>query len=126
MLYGSNFILNACQKRLEYEIYPFIHNYNDVQNESEIQKSIRIPDKVASEVVTEDADFSMVAGEFTNIYGSEMEVYDGVVTCFFLDTANNIFTYIDTINAMLKVGGLWINYGPLLYHYKDILNEISI
>lgn len=31
-------------------------------------RSVRIPDKVASDVVPEDADFSMAAGEFTEIY----------------------------------------------------------
>ena len=49
-----------------------------------------------------------------------------MVTCFFIDTANNIFQYIDTIYNILADNGVWINYGPLLYHYKDMLDQVSI
>lgn len=48
------------------------------------------------------------------------------MTCFFIDTANNIFQYIDTIFDTLKHGGIWINYGPLLFHFKDMLDQVSI
>lgn len=81
---------------------------------------------MASSVVGEDADFSMVAGEFTEIYNQEVSTFNGVVTCFFLDTANNVFNYIDTIANTLKPDGIWINYGPLLYHYKDISEQTSV
>jgi carnosine N-methyltransferase len=49
-----------------------------------------------------------------------------VATCFFIDTANNIIKYIKTIWDILKPGGLWVNCGPLLYHYTDVPGEISI
>ena len=39
---------------------------------------------------------------------------DAVATCFFLDTANNVFTYIDVIFNALKENGVWVNVGPLL------------
>ncbi len=48
-----------------------------------------------------------------------------VVTCFFLDTAHNIIKYIKIIHKILKNGGIWINLGPLLYHFEDS-NEPSI
>lgn len=38
---------------------------------------------------------------------------DCVVTCFFLETAENVLAYLDRINRILKVGGLWVNFGPL-------------
>ena len=41
------------------------------------------------------------------------------MTCFFLDTAHNIITYIETIYKIIKEGGIWINLGPLLYHFED-------
>lgn len=41
------------------------------------------------------------------------------MTCFFIDTANNILDYIDTIYDILKVNGCWINFGPLEYHYAN-------
>jgi carnosine N-methyltransferase len=49
-----------------------------------------------------------------------------VATCFFIDTANNIIAYIKTIFNLLPKGGLWVNLGPLLYHYADVQNEVSI
>jgi acetolactate synthase regulatory subunit len=55
-----------------------------------------------------------------------LDSWDCVATCFFIDTANNIIDYIETIYKILKPGGIWINLGPLLYHYADMPGEISI
>ena len=63
--------------------------------------------------------FSMAAGNFMDIYGNEANAnaWDAVVTCFFIDTAPVVMEYIDCIHHMLKPGGVWINLGPLLYHW---------
>lgn len=37
--------------------------------------------------------------------------WDAVCTCFFIDTAKNIFDYLERIYAILKIGGVWINMG---------------
>lgn len=55
-----------------------------------------------------------------------MYTFDCVATVFFIDTAHCIISYIETIYNILKPGGYWINLGPLLYHYSDIPNEVSI
>ena len=68
----------------------------------------------------------MVAGEFVRVYKKNPNFWDGVVTCFFLDTANNVIEYIETIHDILKANGVWINIGPLLYHYTEVEGEISI
>ena len=34
--------------------------------------------------------------------------------------------FIETIYHILVPGGIWINLGPLLYHFSDIQNEESI
>lgn len=60
------------------------------------------------------------------MYKQRPEEFNGVATCFFLDTAHNIFDYVDTIFCTLKKGGIWVNFGPLLFHYKEIYNEVSI
>lgn len=39
--------------------------------------------------------------------------YDCIVTLFFIDTAENVFEYLDKIEDLLAPGGVWINYGPL-------------
>lgn len=37
--------------------------------------------------------------------------WDAIVTCFFIDTAPNVFEYIETIYRLLRPGGYWINLG---------------
>jgi len=49
-----------------------------------------------------------------------------VVTCYFIDTAHNVIAYIENISKILKPGGYWINLGPLLYHFSDMVNEWSV
>mmetsp|Transcript_7827 Transcript_7827/g.14192 ORF Transcript_7827/g.14192 Transcript_7827/m.14192 type:complete len:97 (-) Transcript_7827:37-327(-) len=34
--------------------------------------------------------------------------------------------YIRLIAHIVRPGGIWTNLGPLLYHYADVPNEISI
>lgn len=81
------------------------------------------------------------------------DVWDAVVTCFFIDTAHNIIEYIEIISRILKDGGVsssvvmslttlvfvppsyqfinpwliewqvWINLGPLLYHFADVYGQ---
>ena len=41
-----------------------------------------------------------------------------MVTCFFIDTAPNILEYIQVIHKILKPAGVWINGGPLLWHWQ--------
>lgn len=48
-----------------------------------------------------------------------IEMWDCVVTCFFIDSAHNVLDYMTCINRILKVGGLWVNLGPLLWYYSD-------
>lgn len=43
-----------------------------------------------------------------------------------MDTAKNILSYIETVYNTLKKEGLWINHGPLSYHYTGVEGEISI
>jgi len=44
--------------------------------------------------------------------------FDAVVTCFFLDTAPVVMEYLQTLHHCLRPGGVWINFGPLLYHWR--------
>jgi carnosine N-methyltransferase len=63
----------------------------------------------------------MATGDFTVIYNDDEHAgtYDAVATVFFIDTAPNILKYIETIHHCLKPGGIWINLGPLLWHFED-------
>lgn len=59
----------------------------------------------------------------SEIYGPTNKVatrdFDCVTTCFFIDTGRNVLDYLETIWNCLKPGGIWINFGPLLYHYAS-------
>ena len=44
----------------------------------------------------------MSAGEFTEVYNKMPNKFQGMATCFFIDTANNVFHYVDTIYSVLK------------------------
>lgn len=48
------------------------------------------------------------------------------MTCFFIDTAKNILDYIETIYLTLKKNGVWVNFGPLLYHFAEMNGQFSI
>jgi len=67
--------------------------------------------------VLQPPDFSMTAGEFLEVYGEQIGCWDAVVTCFFLDTAPVVIEYIEAIHRLLRPGGVWVNFGPLLYHW---------
>ncbi|KAJ3367623.1 hypothetical protein HDU91_001257 [Kappamyces sp. JEL0680] len=81
---------------------------------------VMIPDVLVSDGVPPTADFSMVAGDFIEVYGEEHQTgaWDCIVTCFFIDTNKNFLDYLRVIQKALKAGGAWINLGPLLYHFE--------
>lgn len=66
--------------------------------------------------------FSMIAGDFVQCY-REPAQFDAVCTSFFIDTAANPLLYIDTIYRTLKPGGIWVNVGPLLWHWDGKRRE---
>ncbi len=75
-----------------------------------------------------DLDFSMTAGDFVEVYGSIPNSWDCVITCFFIDTAPVVLTYIDVIHRILKPGGFWINLGKakLRQHVFQRWNPLSV
>ena len=126
MLLTSDFILNKIEQAQQFSLHPFIHDFSNVLKIEEVFKEIKIPDICPGEVLPATSDFSMVAGEFIEIYSKQPDSWDCIITCFFMDTANNIIQYIETIYNALKPGGAWINFGPLLYHYADMSDQLSI
>ena len=74
----------------------------------------------------EGVEFSMNAGDFLDIYEKEKGQWDCVATCFFIDTAQNIISYIERIHSVLKPGGIWVNSGPLLYHFASMNDQMSL
>ena len=66
---------------------------------------------------------SYTVGDFVHTYSPRRrsKTFDSVVTCFFIDTATNIYEYILVIRHVLKDGGIWVNVGPLQWHTNSKL-----
>jgi carnosine N-methyltransferase len=125
MLITGNYILNKTSHAEQHTIYPFLHQVSNVMKVDDQFRPVNIPD-VSPMSLPSNADFSYAAGDFVEIYSKDKDKWDCLVTCFFLDTANNIIEFIETIYHILKPGGWWINLGPLLYHYSFMPHELSI
>ena len=128
MIICSNFLFNSNLRKDEYQIQPLIHSFNCLKYENDPFQMFRIPDENITEIMNKK-DFgkiNIIPGDFILSFKDKNNYYDSVITSFFIDTANNIIQFIEIIFNILKKGGIWINIGPLLYHFHDIQNEISI
>lgn len=127
MLQVSEYILNKNPLHLKKEIFPYIHNFTNRYNFQNSFQSIKIPD-INNFEIPPNSQFAMISGEFVQLYkkGIINEKFNSVVTCFFIDTAHNVLEYLEVIYEILCKGGLWINNGPLMYHFKNVEGEISI
>ncbi|EJU01374.1 N2227-domain-containing protein [Dacryopinax primogenitus] len=134
MLLSSFFMLNRSPETNKWTIYPHIHSLSNLQSEASLLQPIMIPDVLPGER-KQGPDFSQVAGDFEEVYGlgarDQAEAWDAVLTCFFIDTAKNIVSYLEIIRHLLTPGGVWINLGPLLWHFennstKDVSIELNL
>jgi carnosine N-methyltransferase len=131
-LLASNYILNCIGQAGKHKLYPWALNFSNHVTRSAQLQSVTIPDinpvttleqaqaEIASEIHYSHR-MSMTSGDFCVVYRQpeHHEVFDAVATCFFIDTAPNLINYIETIKTCLKPGGIWINLGPLLWHFES-------
>ncbi|PKI82655.1 hypothetical protein MVES_003460 [Malassezia vespertilionis] len=120
MLIPSHFILNNSTRVHEHVVYPFVHSVSNWRSATEMLAPVEIPDVLPS-TLPEDAEFSMAAGSFVEVYAKEKEcaAWDAVATCYFMDTAKNVLRYMEVINHTLRLGGYWVNLGPLQWHFEN-------
>lgn len=130
-LFVSNWILNHTSSALSHPLYPWALSFSNHTRRAHQLQQVRIPDvhpakaladaseEVASEVHAYER-MSMTSGDFCVLYKQdEYEgAFDAVTTCFFVDTAPNLIAYVETVLHCLKKGGVWINLGPLLWHFE--------
>merc|ERR1719401_2045592 len=126
MLLGSHLVLNRCTEAECFTIYPFVLSTTNRSEAGDHLRPIKVPHPSPRAALPRNAALSMAAGEFVEVYKDQFNAWDAVATCFFLDTAKNVFLYIRTIAQLIRPGGLWINIGPLLFHYADCEQEISV
>lgn len=95
------------------EIFPYIHTNSNFVTLNDQFRSTLIPQ------VEKPANLSIHLEDFTLFEIPEPEKYKNVVivTAFFIDTAENLVDYLDTISDFTKPfkNGYWINIGPLKY-----------
>ncbi|KAI5807247.1 N2227-like protein [Pyronema omphalodes] len=108
----------------QHTLYPFINSFSNHRKRENQMRGVKIPDVHPSTPLADAAHgdrFSMAAGDFVDSYsGAETAgTFNVVATVFFIDTAVNIFSYLETIWKCLCDGGVWINYGPLLWHWEN-------
>ncbi|KAF2354295.1 N2227-like [Trinorchestia longiramus] len=124
MLFASNFVLNRSSGVDSLRIYPWVHSVNNVLSPEDQLRPVAFPDVNPSDLPP-NSQLTMAAGDFLEIY-TEPDSWDCVATCFFIDCASNIVSFVQTIYKILKPGGQWVNLGPLLYHYAEQEEEDSI
>ncbi|TFK32167.1 N2227-like protein-domain-containing protein [Crucibulum laeve] len=125
MLLSSYFILNRTDAINKHTFHPYVHSFSNVASRPAMLHAVSIPDVLPS-ALPAGSDFSLVAGDFEEIYGGETDPdepqsgqWDAILTCFFIDTAKNIVNYLRIIHKILAPGGVWVNLGPLLWHFEN-------
>lgn len=135
MLIAASYIQNKVEWSGQYRIYPYCDVTCNLFDRSDQFAEVLIPDMCIYEAIAEleeknlhYGELSMVAGEFTEVYSKlrYKKKYSAIATCFFIDTAQNIIEYLEIIYEILQPGGYWVNVGPLLYHFADSLDSMSI
>lgn len=110
-------------ERESLQLCPFVFPFSNIVRLEDQLRIVNVPDIT---VQSAPADFSMVAGDFLDVYAEQEAVWDAIVTCYFVDTAKNIVDYMTAIHRLLVPQGVWINNGPLLYHFEGHAKEPSI
>lgn len=135
MLIAASYIQNYVEYSGQYRIYPYCDVTCNLVDRSDQFAEVAIPDLCAYEAIAEleeqnlsFGELSMVAGEFTEVYSKphQKKKWSAVATCFFIDTAQNIIEYLEIMYELLQPGGYWVNVGPLLYHFADSFDSMSI
>ncbi|CAD6191533.1 unnamed protein product [Caenorhabditis auriculariae] len=127
MLITSCFLLNGCKKKDEFTLYPFIFDKSNSWSYEDQLRPVTFPDRCPDGTQTSRKNlFSMCAGDFVEIMRKSPTPHQVIVTAWFIDTAHNIVEYIELIHKGLEPGGVWINVGPLTYHFEDMKEESSI
>ena len=130
---ASNYMLNGTQAGGQHLLYPWALNFSNHMTRAYQLQSVVVPDvnpgsyleeggeeKVQSELHYSQR-LSMTSGDFSALYrqAEYQNRFQAVVTCFFIDTAPNVIAYIETVKHCLSPGGVWINIGPLLWHFES-------
>ncbi|KAL4917778.1 N2227-like protein-domain-containing protein [Aspergillus aurantiobrunneus] len=128
-LLASSWVLNHTMGPQHHELYPFALHFSNILSREQQLRKVLVPDihpgttmlEAQSSPNSPFGTMSMSAADFVVLYSnpSQQNAFDAVATVFFIDTAPNLIRYIETIRNCLKPDGIWINVGPLLWHFED-------
>lgn len=133
-LLASSWVLNHSEGAQRHPLYPFATHFSNLRTRAQQLTRVMIPDVHPASAMMAALDahensssnpkfgtMSMSAADFVVLYRGEShcDTFDAVATVFFIDTAPNLIRYIETIHNCLKPNGVWINVGPLLWHFDD-------
>lgn len=129
-LLASNYMLNHTQTAGQHRLHPWALSFSNHLTRARQLQAVCIPDIHPATILAEASAswhsdgrerMGMSAGDFCEIYQQQgyQDAFDAVTTCFFIDTAPNVIRYIETIRHCLRPDGLWVNLGPLLWHFES-------
>ena len=122
MLLTGDWIMNRMTE--QQVIYPWFDQSSNVRAFRETARPVCFPDAFAPDIIEKDetgmGSLSIVAGEFAHIYANvpEANKFKAILSCFFLDTAPNLCSYLRVMYDMLLPGGFLISFGPLMWHWQ--------
>lgn len=129
-LLASAWVLNHVQRARQFALFPFALEFNNLVSRTQQLRVVSIPDVHPATELMRASELgvplafermSMTASDFVVLYGDEAHqgAFDAVATVFFVDTAPNVVRYVEVVRNCLRQGGMWINIGPLLWHFGD-------
>jgi carnosine N-methyltransferase len=127
---ASNHVMNHTTHAGQYELYPWAHDFSNHLTRAHQLQRILIPDvHPATAMAVADVDktiplserMSFSSADFCVEYNKEEYngAFDAVTSIFFIDTAPNVIRYVETVHNCLRDGGIWINLGPLKWHFEN-------
>lgn len=131
-LLASNYMLNYVGAAAKHKLYPWALNFSNHRSRADQLQAVDLPDidpvtalEAASAETQSEVHYSermsMTSGDFCVLYRQPeyRDSFQAVATCFFIDTAPNVINYFETARDCLEPGGIWINLGPLLWHFES-------
>ncbi|KAK1059558.1 hypothetical protein LTR33_013120 [Friedmanniomyces endolithicus] len=130
-LIASNYILYVAQSVGQHKLFPWALGFNNHLSRANQLQAVSVPDVLPSTALAETDErlqsdtplrerMVWTAGDFCELYKQPryLNTFDAVTTCFFIDTSSNLIDYIETVTHTLQPNGVWVNIGPLLWHFE--------
>ena len=123
----DDYLFNYSHKN-EFQFCPSIHSFNNHYSESSVIKRYSFPDVDIKDELekAESKPIKFIKGDFLLRYKGKKDIYDCIITLFFIDVSKNIVEYVEIMHDLLKKGGVWINLGCLDYYHSKYNDSIDL